>query len=223
MSRVLILVEGQTEDTFVRDLLGPYLGKKGISCISTLAKTKRVKSGLIFKGGIVSYLKVKNDIVRLLHDSSALLVTTMIDFYGFSDKVPYREEIKGNSGYQRVESLEQLFKKDIADPRFYPYLQLHEFEAMIFVSPRDAALTLMEERKEKEMSKIKKSFRSPEEIDENPDTIPSRRLEKIFPAYKKMLHGPLILKKIGLEKIRQECSHFDQWLTRLEGLGTHHW
>jgi len=222
MSRVLILVEGQTEDTFVRDLLGPYLGKKGIFCISTLAKTKRVKSGLVFKGGIVSYPKVKNDIVRLLHDSSALLVTTMIDFYGFSDKVPYREEIKGNSGYQRAESLEQLFKKDIGDPRFYPYLQLHEFEAMIFVSPRDAALTLMEERKEREMSKIKKSFRSPEEIDENPDTVPSRRLEKIFPAYKKMLHGPLILKKIGLEKIRQECSHFDQWLTRLEGLGTHH-
>lgn len=124
--------------------------------------------------------------------------------------------------YQRVESLEQLFKKDIGDPRFYPYLQLHEFEAMIFVSPRDAALTLMEERKEREMSKIKKSFHSPEEIDENPDTLPSRRLEKIFPAYKKTLHGPLILEKIGLEKIRQECSHFNRWITRLEGLVTTH-
>jgi len=57
-----------------------------------------------------------------------------------------------------------------------------------------------------------------EEINDNPATVPSRRLLTLFPSYQKTFHGPLIVKKTGLEKIREECRHFNQWLTQLENL-----
>ena len=218
MSKVLLLVEGQTEETFVRDILAPHLQGQGIFCIPKLSTTKRVKSGPDFKGGIVSYQKVKNDILRLLRDSSAKKVTTMIDFYGFSTIVPFKGLIKGESSDERITSLEQLFRDDIDDPRFLPYLQKHEFEALVFVSPGIAAKTLTEEKKENDILKIKRNFTSPEEIDENPETAPSKRLTKIFPSYQKPLHGPLIVKRVGLETIRRECPHFDHWVRQLENL-----
>ena len=54
MKRVLILVEGQTEETFVRDLLEPHLSRRGVFPVPILAKTKRTTSGQTFKGGIPS-------------------------------------------------------------------------------------------------------------------------------------------------------------------------
>lgn len=123
MSRVLILVEGQTEETFVRDILAPHLWNFGVYCIPKLATTKRVKTGPHFKGGIVSYGKLKFDIQRLLEDKGAALVTTMIDYYGFPGKVPFKEKISGGDCFQLVKSVEKLFAEDIGHKRFLPYLQ----------------------------------------------------------------------------------------------------
>jgi hypothetical protein len=218
MKKILVLVEGQTEEAFVKNVLSPYFWNKQIFCIPKIAVTKLVKSGPHFKGGIVSYEKVKNDIKRLLRDSSATMVTTMIDYYGFASLVPFKNAIRGRSGSDRVQSLEELFRKDIDDSRFLPYLQLHEFEAMVFVSPEAAAETLMIPGKKDEMLKIKKNFKSPEDIDDNPSSTPSQRLYKIFPDYEKVADGPVIVEKIGLKKIREECAHFNRWVTRLEKL-----
>ena len=156
MKKILILVEGQTEESFVRDILLPHLETKGIYCIPKLATTKRVKSGPNYKGGVVSYGKLKIDIKNLLYDSSATVVTTMIDYYGFSSIVPFRESIKGSSCFERVKSLEKLFREDINHNRFLPYLQLHEFEALVFVSLEVAVLTFQDSLKQKEWGKIKR-------------------------------------------------------------------
>lgn len=218
MKKILILAEGQTEEAFIKNLLAPYLWNKNIFCIPKIARTKRVKSGFQFKGGIVSYEKVKNDINRLLQDSSAAMVTTMIDYYGFSDIVPYKNSVKGRTCFERIHCLEELFRKDIDNSKFLPYLQLHEFEAMLFVSPEAAAETLLEPRKAADIFKIKNKFKSPEEIDDNPSSAPSKRFYGIFPGYEKVLDGPVIIGKIGLEKIRKECAHFNRWITALEKL-----
>ncbi|MFA5859638.1 MAG: DUF4276 family protein [Elusimicrobiota bacterium] len=218
MKRVLILVEGQTEEKFVNDVLIPGFSQKGLYCIPVLATTKRVKIGSDFKGGIVSYQKTKNDILRLLQDTNAIVVTTMIDYYGFSSLVPFRASIKGINCFERVMSLEALFKNDINHDKFLPYLQLHEFEAMVFVSPKEAAEALTEVRKVADVEKVKQQFHSPEEINDNPTTTPSKRLENIFHSYEKPLHGPLITKRIGLDNIRKECKHFNDWCTTLENL-----
>ena len=218
MKKILVLVEGQTEEQFVKNVLSPYFWDKHIFFIPKIAITKLVKSGPHFKGGIVSYGKVKNDIKRLLRDSSAAVVTTMIDYYGFASLVPFKNAVRGRYGFDRVQSLEELFRKDIDDSRFLPYLQLHEFEAMVFVSPETAAETLMKPGKKNEILKIKRKFKSPEDINDNPSLTPSQRLCKIFPDYEKVADGPVIVGKIGLKKIKEECAHFNRWITRLEKL-----
>jgi len=220
MSKILILVEGQAEETFVREVLTPYLSKGGVYPIAKLATTKRVKSGPDFKGGIVSYGKFKNDIVRLLGDTSAAIITTMIDFYGLPADFPGRRTVPTGSCYDQVAYLEREIGNDIGHPRLLPYLALHEFEAMLFVAPEKIAQAFPGTSKGGELTAIRKQFSSPEEIDDDPHTAPSKRLEDIFPGYEKPLHGPLVVLEIGIEQIRRECSHFNDWLTRLERLDT---
>ncbi len=219
MSKVLILVEGQTEETFVREVLYSHLSTVGVYPIAKLATTKRVKSGPDFKGGIVSYGKFKNDVVRLLGDTSAATVTTMVDFYGLPTDFPGRRTVPTVSCYDQVAYVEREIRKDIGHPRFLPYLALHEFEAMLFVAPEKINQAFPGTNKGDELTAIREQFESPEEIDDNPQTAPSKRLEAIFPGYQKPLYGPLIILEIGIEQIREECSHFDKWLTKMEKIG----
>jgi hypothetical protein len=222
MHKVLILVEGQTEERFVKQVLGPYLSEWGVLVVPTIVKTKRTtNSAPDFKGGAVSYGKVKNDIQRLLKDSSAVAVTTMIDFYGLPSDFPgYGTMPTQTDCYARVVHLEHALAQDIAHPKFFPYLQLHEFEAMLFVAPAKIAGHFSEPHKLGGLLQIKAGFNNaPEEIDDGPETAPSKRLVKIFSRYQKTLHGPLITASIGLEEIQEQCKHFRGWLERLESLG----
>ncbi len=218
MKKVLILVEGQTEETFVRDVLAPHLAVTGTHIIAKLATTKRVKSGTHFKGGITSYQKVKNDINRLLNDSSVVKVTTMLDFYGLPKTFPGKTTMPRGSCFERVAHLEEEFKRDIGNRRFLPYLSLHEFEALLFVSPEVTAKAFPGAAVAAKLQAIRDNFGSPEEIDDSPKTAPSKRILDLLPQYQKPLHGPIVTMAVGFDKIRKECQHFDQWLTKLETL-----
>lgn len=70
MKRLLVLVEGQTEEAFVRDVLTAHLSAFEIYPTAVLLKTKRVKSGGAFRGGVTSTEQVLGDIQRLLVASS---------------------------------------------------------------------------------------------------------------------------------------------------------
>ncbi len=217
--RVLVYAEGQTEEVFVKQVIVPHLSPRGIYVIPTLAKTRRTKYGPHFKGGITSYERTRRDILGLLGDSNATLVTTMIDFYGLPREFPGVASIPSGSCYARVAYLEEAFSKEIGHPRFKPYFQLHEFEALVFVRPSEVARVFGLPEKQPELESIRALFGSPEEIDDGETTAPSKRLRALFPAYQKPLHSPLIARRTGLEALRKECRHFDGWLNLLERLG----
>ncbi len=217
MKRVLILVEGQTEETFVRDLLEPHLSRRGVFPVPILAKTKRTPSGQTFKGGIPSYQKVRRDLLRLLGDTGAILVTTMIDYYGLPEDFPGKDSLPGGSPYERVAHLEKAFRDDIGHPRFLPFLVLHEFEALLFAQPQEIANQFPGHRGVQELLREVGSS-NPEEINDGPDTHPSARIRRYLRGYRKRHHGPLIAARIGLERIRSRCPHFDAWVRKLEGL-----
>ncbi|MCI0395620.1 MAG: DUF4276 family protein [Chloroflexi bacterium] len=219
MKRVLILVEGLTEETFVNRVLAPHLRTRDVEPIPTLVKTKRTAAGPHFKGGLSSYGKVKNDVVRLLNDSDAAVVTTMLDFYALPRDFPGMNTLPRGNCYTRVAHLEKSFAQDIDRPAFFPYLSLHEFEALLFVDVEKIALQFTQLNRLNELVAIRQAFKSPEEIDDNPKTAPSKRLESLFPEYNKPLHGTLIALEIGLDAIRKECRHFNTWLARLEAAG----
>ena len=70
-----------------------------------------------------------------------------------------------------------------------------------------------------ELKAIRDEFGTPEKIDDDPQTAPSKRIERFFPVYQKPLHGTIAAKRIGVEVIRRECPHFNKWLSAPESLG----
>lgn len=219
MKRVLMLVEGQTEEALVNAVLRPHLEARGIWPIAKVVTTKRTKRGPDFKGGIDTYQRVKNEVERLLEDSSAAMVTTMIDFYALPKDFPGWEDVPASGPRARVEHLEAAWRRDVDHPRFDPYCMLHETEALIFSAPMSCELVFPELKSRRTLDDIRRAFSSPEDIDEGPATAPSKRILGVVPDYQKVTMGPLAIEEIGLVQIRSQCPHFDGWLKRLESFG----
>ncbi len=211
MKNVLILVEGQTEERFVKIILFEYFLQKHICLIPRIIETKNVKSGPNYKGGINSYKKIKNDLIKLFGDTSAAAITTMIDYYGLPSDFPVFDHT--GSCYNQVEAAENAFSADINHPKFIPYIQLHEFEGILFSAPNAISSTMdTSGNSDLLVQKIRDSVRSPEEINNGPETHPSKRLLKLFPNYNKPFHGELISSRIGIDQLLKSCPHFSTWI-----------
>lgn len=220
MKKGLILVEGQTEETFIRTVLWDHLLLLDLVLEPVLATTKRVKSGLKFKGGITDYEKVRRDLLRLLGDSSAIVVTTMIDYYGLPENFPGCGSLPSSGCYERVRHLETALAEDLGHRRFVPYISLHEFEALLFVSPQEVGTAFPGKPVAAAMAAAAQAVSSPEEIDDGLETHPAKRLERLVPTYSKTVHGPAIARRIGLAAMRARCPHFNRWVTTLERLAS---
>ena len=170
MKRVLILVEGQTEERFVKDVLCPHLWHLGIVTIPKVATTKRVKRGPDFKGGITDYQKVANDLRRLLNDTGAVSVTTFIDYYGLPSDFPGIDSRPPGLAYDRAQHVETEWRRRIGNPRFHPYLMVHEFEALLFTKPEELGRAFHKSDILPELEKIRNRFQTPEDINDNPKT-----------------------------------------------------
>lgn len=215
MRKVLILAEGQTEEQFIKKVLLKYFAQKGICLVPIIIKTKEVKTGPNFKGGFNSYRQAKSDLLKLLGDSSADIVTTMLDYYGLPSDFP-SYSVRGTC-YQRVEAAEAAFANDINQNKFIPYLQLHEFEGILFTSPKAIADTMdTSGTSTNKLQQIRDAFNSPEEINEGAKTHPSKRIEKMFSNYNKSFHGTLISTRIGVNQLIDNCPHFKRWVENLQ-------
>jgi hypothetical protein len=106
-----------------------------------------------------------------------------------------------------------------ATKRFIPYVQMHEFEGLLFSDPERLAVGIEREDLTDYFQLIKNRFATPEEINDNFETAPSKRIEKKINDYEKPLMGCMAALEIGLKTIRKECKLFNAWLEQLETLG----
>jgi hypothetical protein len=215
--RGLILVEGQTEERFVKDVLAPELLPLGLLLEKPkILVTKLVKDGPNFKGGATTFKRFKNDLLPLLQSAGAV-VTTLLDYYGLPSDFPGMSNRPNGTPHQRVQHVERAIHEHFGAPaNFIPFLALHEYEAWLFASPDALPSVMTAKGKQAEFERIRQAVASPEEIDDGPQSAPSKRILRIFPAYRKPLHGPATAALIGLKRIRAECPHFDEWLSVLE-------
>ena len=212
--KILVLVEGQTEEAFVKKVLSPYYESKGLYLLPHLLTPRRSAGGIQYFGK----RGIQGDVRKCLNDSSARWVTTMIDYYGLATNFPGYDQVKTRSScFEKVECLEDEFRKDINHPRFLPYRQLHEFEALLFTSINGFQKYFPNKTEEhRQIEKVINQFPCPEEINEGKATHPSRRISDLFPEYQKTVHGSWFSSELGIDSIRARCPHFDRWLTRLE-------
>ncbi len=218
VKRVLISVEGQTEKFFVRDILNDHFKSLNIHLIPILITTKVVKDGSNFKGGMIKYRRLKGDLLKLLNDRGAIAVTTMYDLYELPRDFPDYDN-RPSQSYDKVRHLEKAFANDIRNRRFKPYLQLHEFETFLFVAPDITAQELEFNKQQlRTITQIRRHFANPEEINDNPNTAPSKRIINIYNSYDKTFDGPSVTGIVGLKQLRLACPHFNEWIQWLENL-----
>jgi len=219
MKRLIMIVEGLTEQTFCESVLQPFFSNKEID-----VRPSKIKKS---KGGIVHWFNIKKQIENYLKQDSGVFVTLMIDFYGIYDKheFPGWQESKLISDkYERIKFVEDAMVRDIREDlkrRFIPYIQLHEFEGLLFsdLSIYNELFDDDEFLNYEYLVETISEFDNPEMINEGKGTAPSKRLEnKIFKRYDKVFYGSLIAESIGLDKIRIKCRGFDKWIKDLSDI-----
>lgn len=218
MRPLYALVEGQTEELFIKNVLNEHLQAYGLRIVPRLVATKIAKTGAMFSGGVTSFVKFKNDMDRLLNEAGQSPVTTMLDYYRLPSDFPGMETRAG-SAIERAEHVENAIHRFFGSrANLIPYLSLHEFEALLFSSPDELPRALMQPENATTFAGVRNDFATPELINERPGFSPAERIKAMFPSYRKTLHGPTVSKRIGLERLRAECPHFNLWVSTLEGL-----
>jgi hypothetical protein len=178
------------------------------------------------KGGRPNYARAQKDLLRQLKQDATAYCSTMIDFYGLGQGFPGTPLPQHLTNIQKAEHIERAIKDDICDRipdfrpdvRLIPYLSLHEYEGLLFSDPDAFARALTQPNLADGFRKVRNGFPTPEDIDDSPETAPSKRVLAAFPSYRKVIQGTLAARAVGIERMRQECRHFRNWLEHLEGL-----
>ena len=227
VSRLLVHVEGESEESFVNEVLAPHLYDRGFSRIGArLIGNARQRDR---RGGIRAWTAVRKDIVNHLREDRGSKATTMVDYYGLpqtgSKAWPGRAAASGFSlSAKKAKIVETALLEDIAQAmgprfeqeRFIPYVMMHEFEALLFSDCHGFGRGIGRPELVSKFQEIRDEFDHPEEIDDSPDTAPSKRVLEVVPEYQKPLMGTLAVLEVGLYAVRAACPHFRSWLNALE-------
>lgn len=220
MKRIHCIVEGQTEVRVFSSLLTPYIYEKtGAHILFTPIK----HTG----GGIVKFSKILPELRNHLNDKEKI-VTTYFDYYGINSthKFKHFQEAKVNNnnaniGVQLLEKgmIDSLIEKGINTRNFIPYIQLHEFEALLFSSDEGFDFQFDNPRVIDQLNDIRNRYPNPEDINDSPTTAPSKRILKILEnfgeCYVKTADGENIATIVGIEKMIEMCPRFRNWINKL--------
>jgi hypothetical protein len=218
--RLYVVVEGQTEESFVRNVLAEVLWGSNVHPTPILLGTPG------HKGGRTSYARVKRDVLVLLKQDRGAYCSTMVDLYGLGPGFPGHPPPDHLSNIEKVRHVEHAIKDNIceevpalrADLRFIPYLQLHEYEAILFSDPAAFATGINHPNLQRQFQLIRDEFQSPEDINNDPETAPSKRVLTVCPNYRKVIEGTQAAVAVGMLVMGEECQHFREWIESLEAL-----
>lgn len=218
-AEVIAIVEGRTEQRFIKEILAPYLYESNIY-IQPIVLDKPGE-----KGGDVKFARARNDIETHIKQRRDTWVTTFVDYYGIKGDWPGYQDSKNQATHVRkadiintatAKEVHRLFPAENTKKRFIPYVSMYEIEALYFSSP-----SVLAEKLNVELSTIEAILLEcgePEKINDNVHTAPSKRLTSLSKRFKKTSTGISIASEIGIPKMRAACPIFDGWLKSLENL-----
>jgi hypothetical protein len=218
--RLYITVEGQAEKEFADRALRPHLADYSVEVRPRVVLTSR-KLGK--RGGILDFAKIRGDIDRLMKEDrhGEARFTTMVDLYALPPEFPGWAEARTKTRpVERVAVLERALQTEFAEQRFIPFIQLHEFEALLYCDLGELQRRIANSEFGIRNLRSEVAHMEPEEINEGPMTAPSKRIIRHVPIYErsKVRVGAPAAAAIGLSTLRSKCPHFGAWLAKLENL-----
>lgn len=220
MTIVHVICEGQTEESFVNELLVEPFAHKGIY----------LKPALIgrpgHKGGNFKFERLAPDVEKRLLADKNCYCTTFFDFYGLPETFPGKNALNATASVQdKANALQDALNEKLVEKigedamrRFIPYVQMYEFEGLLFSDPQKMAEGMDRSDLVQAFTDIADAFDTPEQINNSPQTAPSKRIETLVRGYEKPLLGTLAALEVGLDKMREQCPLFDAWLEKIEAL-----
>lgn len=209
MKNVYIYCEGQTEETFIREVLYPYFFGMEIYVRPIICTTKRTTAKK-YKGGVRKYQKIRDELRMICMQHPNAYVTTMFDYYGMPEDTPgigcAEPEVQ-----KRIRKIEQDIDADLQQRNCHFHFMLHEFEGILFSKPESFSLIAGSDIVNS-VRIIRESYPTPEDINNSPETAPSKRIEALIPNYAKVKNGALLAKDMGIDVIMAQCPHFREWV-----------
>lgn len=210
--RLAVSVEGPTEREFVKSVLAEHLRASGVEATPIVLGRARGPHG----GGNVSTGRLASEMSHLYWKFDA--VTSLVDLYGFRDDSSGDPDVLQD---RLLAEVEERIGREVNPAKMLPYVQRYEFEALLFSNTGVFADVLsVSGEAVQSLQNMRLQYRTPEDINDDSETAPSKRILRAIPRYRKVVNGPPLTAKIGLAVIRTECPRFGVWLTRLESLGT---
>ncbi len=215
MKNLYIYCEGQTEESFINEILAPYFANIMIFVTPIICTTKRTATKK-YTGGVQDYNKIKTELIIISKQHKQEYVTTMFDYYAMPANTPNINCLERDI-YKRMELIEAAINQDIGQSNCFFNFMLHEFEGILFSEP-EAFAEIADGQTVEEIQQIRNEALSPEHINNSPETAPSKRLEALIPNYAKVKNGTLLSKNIGIDKILSECRHFRNWIEKIKNI-----
>lgn len=211
--RVYALVEGKTESQFIQSVLAPHL----LEMFKLYLMPVQLRTSQGHLGGMTSFVRVEYQLRE-----PDVGFTTRFDLYALPKEFPGFEPTPRDP-YQKAQRIEAAMSEHFRDRRLIPYIQVHEFEALLFVDLGELPKFFPGEDLNSAVEELRTSVGSdvnPELINDRWETSPSRRLIQFLPGYEKRKAevGPDAAAAIGLARLREHCPHFAEWIGKLEAL-----
>ena len=222
MTEIIIVCEGQTEEAFVNRILRQHFTHQDKFVQPRLIPTsQRAKGGALSRQRVLRYLR------NTLRQRQDTYVTTFFDLYSLRPDFPGQSEAAADSDpIERATAIEVRLQETVLEEakclpgRFLPHIQPYEFESLLFsdigqFSEAEPAWKPFISH----LEAARQSAATPEHINDGIETHPSARLQSLLhPRYNKVRHGVAVSSRIGLDRIRAECHHFNKWIARMEAL-----
>lgn len=220
MARVNIVCEGPTESRFISDVLAPYFWNRGVFPTPILLGVPG------HKGGRVNYARVQKDVLLQLKQDTNVYCSTMFDLYGLELGFPGTPSPSNLVAARKAVHIENAILQDIISiipehrtvVRLIPYLQVHEYEGLLFSDTNAFAVSLGQANLAPQLAEIRNRFETPEDINDDPNNAPSKRVASVYRQYNKVIEGSLAAQRIGVDRMLAECPHFRNWIERLSTL-----
>ena len=125
--RLNLIVEGQTEEAFVNEVLREHLGMLNIVCSARSVYTSK-KGARWYRGGVTQYERIRKDIQNWINQeksATGIYFSTMFDLYALPSDFPNLETTRQLANpYERIAKIERAFTESVSSNRFIPYVQL---------------------------------------------------------------------------------------------------